>query len=63
MDASHSQHKSNAHNPLTRRILFLTLYLFVGSLFTLSGASSVWADGNSDTDSDVDTRTAAGLRV
>ena len=43
MDASHSQHKSNAHNPLTRRILFLTLYLFVGSLFALSGASSVWA--------------------
>lgn len=63
MDARHSQYKSNAHNPLTRRILFLTLYLFVGSLFALSGASSVWADGNSDTDSDVDTRTAVGLRV
>ena len=50
MNASQSDRESYAHNPLTRRILLLTLYMFVGSLLALSGASSVWAGGNSDAD-------------
>lgn len=50
MNASESARKTDIHNPLIRRILFLTLYLFVGSLLALSGASSVWAEIHPQTD-------------
>ncbi|MEA2080665.1 MAG: hypothetical protein U9P00_12550 [Pseudomonadota bacterium] len=48
MNATYSQRESNARDTLSRRILLLVMYMFVGSLLALSGASSVWADGTID---------------